>query len=704
MSDLRKIKIDGVEHEVPGEYTLMQACEEYGGAEIPRFCYHERLSVAGNCRMCLVEWEGAPKPQASCALQVKDLRPNRDGSPAHIKTNSEVVKKAREGVMEFLLINHPLDCPICDQGGECDLQDQAMAYGRDFSRFEENKRAVDDKHMGPLVNTIMTRCIQCTRCVRFITEVAGVQEIGLVNRGENAEITTYLEKSLTSELSGNVIDLCPVGALTSKPYAFNARPWELDKVESIDVMDAVGSNIRVDSRRDAVLRILPMVNDDVNEEWISDKTRFVWDGLARQRLDRPFLRKHGRLQAVGWDEALAVVATKLKGDPEKIAAIAGDLCDAESMFALKSLMDALGVKNIDCRQDGSVLGDGPRETYLFNSTIAGIDHADAILLIGTNPRLEAPIINARIRKRWITGELDVGVLGADADLTYDYENVGLSAADLSGFAKKRSGFAKAFKAAKNPMVIVGSNALIGSDGKALLAEIGSLLKSAKVVRDDWNGFNVLHSAASRVAGLYMGFIPGEGGRDMANILSGAKDGAIETVYLLGADEFDTTALKDAFVIYQGHHGDAGASVADVILPGCAYTEKDGTYVNTEGRMQQGQRAVPPKGQAKEDWAIIRALSGACDRVLPFDSLTQLRDTLVEAYPTFGAMGYAPGAVSVTSFDVETLGEAGALSSAVLQSAVSDFYMTNPIARASEVMAECSAVVEAQDPAYGEAAE
>jgi NADH-quinone oxidoreductase subunit G len=704
MTDLRKIKIDGVEHEVPGEYTLMQACEEYGGAEIPRFCYHERLSVAGNCRMCLVEWEGAPKPQASCALQVKDLRPNRDGSPAHIKTNSEIVKKAREGVMEFLLINHPLDCPICDQGGECDLQDQAMAYGRDFSRFEENKRAVDDKHMGPLVNTIMTRCIQCTRCVRFITEVAGVQEIGLANRGESAEITTYLEQSLTSELSGNVIDLCPVGALTSKPYAFNARPWELDKVESVDVMDAVGSNIRVDSRRDAVLRILPMVNDDVNEEWISDKTRFVWDGLARQRLDRPFLRKHGKLQAVGWDEALAVVATKLKGDPEKIAAIAGDLCDAESMFALKSLMDGLGVKNIDCRQDGLILGEGPRETYLFNSTISGIDKADAILLVGTNPRLEAPIINARIRKRWITGELEVGMLGADADLTYDCESVGLSAADLKGFAKKRSGFAKAFKAAKNPMVIIGAGALSGADAKALLAEIADVLKAANVVREDWNGFNILHSAASRVAGLDMGFLPGEGARNMPGILAGAKDGSVETVYLLGADEFDMAALKDAFVIYQGHHGDAGASVADVILPGCAYTEKDGTYVNTEGRVQQGVRGVPPKGQAKDDWAIIRALSAACDRVLPFDSLDQLRTVMVEAYPTFGALGYAPGAVSVSPLDVSSLGQAGSLSTSVLQSPVADFYMTNPIARASQVMAECSAVAQGAAQTFGEAAE
>jgi NADH-quinone oxidoreductase subunit G len=702
MTDLRKVKIDGVEHEVPAEYTLMQACEEYGGAEIPRFCYHERLSVAGNCRMCLVEWEGAPKPQASCALQVKDLRPNRDGSPAHIKTNSPLVKKAREGVMEFLLINHPLDCPICDQGGECDLQDQAMAYGRDFSRFDENKRAVDDKHMGPLVNTIMTRCIQCTRCVRFITEVAGVQEIGLVNRGENAEITTYLEKSLTSELSGNVIDLCPVGALTSKPYAFNARPWELDKVESVDVMDAVGSNIRIDSRRDAVLRILPMVNDDVNEEWISDKTRFVWDGLARQRLDRPFVRENGKLRQASWDEALGLAAEKLKGDPGKTAAIAGDLCDAESMFALKELMGSLGVQNIDCRQDGSLIGTGAREGYLFNASIAGIDEADAILFIGTNPRLEAPIINARVRKRWITGELEVGLIGAPVDLTYDYAHIGTSAADLDTFTRARKGFASVLKKAENPLVIIGAGALIGEAGQALLAALGKMMSGPKFVREGWNALNILHTAAARVGGLDLGFVPGGSGKSTEAILAGAEAGEIETVYLLGADEFDTSRLKNAFVIYQGHHGDAGAQVADVILPGCAYTEKDGLYVNTEGRVQMGMRAVPPKGMAKDDWAILRALSATLDRVLPFDSQSELRDQMIEKYPTFGALGYAPGAMGAAGFDLSELGQEGALSDAPLTSPVTDFYMTNPIARASNVMAECSAGAGA--PTYSEAAE
>ena len=706
MSDLRKINIDGTEYEVPANYTLMQACEEYGGAEIPRFCYHERLSVAGNCRMCLVEWVGAPKPQASCALQVKDLRPNRDGTPANIRTNSETVKKAREGVMEFLLINHPLDCPICDQGGECDLQDQAMGYGRDTSRFEENKRAVDDKNMGPLVNTIMTRCIQCTRCVRFITEVAGVQEIGLVNRGENAEITTYLEESLTSEMSGNVIDLCPVGALTSKPYAFNARPWELDKVDSIDVMDAVGSNIRVDSRRDAVLRILPVTNDDVNEEWISDKTRFVWDGLARQRLDRPFIREGGALRPAGWDEALGLVAEKLKGDPTQIAAIAGDLCDAESMKALKDLMESLGVKHLDCRQDGSLIGatngkKWARAEYLFNSTIAGLEDADAILLVGTNPRHEAPLINTRIRKAWIEGNLEIGMIGEAADLTYSYEHVGNSAADVAGFAASTSKFAKRFKKAKNPVIIVGAAALRGEAGQALLAALGQLAKETNVIHEDHNGFNILHAAASRVGGLDMGFLPGEGGLGTDAILEAAQQGAIKTVYLMGADELDTSKLKDAFVIYQGHHGDNGAHVADVILPGAAYTEKSGLYVNMEGRVQMADRATSPKGDAKEDWAILRALSAKVDRVLPYDSLDGLREKLMADHPTFMSLDTAP---ERAVFDAAALGAKGTLSSAPLKNPIEDFYMTNPIARASNVMAECSAVIEEKNKTVKEAAE
>jgi len=694
MSDLRKINIDGTEYEVPADYTLMQACEEAAGAEIPRFCYHERLSVAGNCRMCLVEWVGAPKPQASCALQVKDLRPNRDGTPANIRTNSETVKKAREGVMEFLLINHPLDCPICDQGGECDLQDQAMAYGRDGSRFEENKRAVDDKFMGPLVNTVMTRCIQCTRCVRFVTEVAGVEEIGLASRGEDAEITTYLEQSLTSEMSGNVIDLCPVGALTSKPYAFNARPWELDKVESVDVMDAVGSNIRIDSRTGRVLRIMPVVNDAINEEWISDKTRFVWDGLGRQRLDQPFIRENGKLRPTGWDEALARVADKLKGEPEEIAAIAGDLCDAESMKALKDLLDSLGVKNMDCRQDGSMLGTtkGKRQSYLFNTTLNGLEQVDALLIIGANPRLEAPLVNTRIRKRWLTGKLDVALIGEAADLTYTYDHLGAGPDAIATLTKASKGFANKLKKAKKPAVIIGAGALNRADSEQILRAIGVLCDKFKVVREGWNGFNILHTAASRVAGLDMGFLPGEGGKDTRAILDGAASGSIKTVFLLGADELETAKLSNAFVIYQGSHGDAGAHIADVILPGAAYTEKDGLYVNLEGRVQMGARAVAPKGEAKDDWAILRALSSHIDRILPYDSLEALREKLFADHPSFASLDHAPGANDAMEFDVKSMGASGAVSGPIFVNSVTDFYMTNPIARASTVMAECSELV------------
>ena len=691
MSDLRKVNIDGIEMEVPGEYTLMQACEE-AGAEIPRFCYHERLSVAGNCRMCLVEWVGAPKPQASCALQVKDLRPNRDGTPANILTSSPTVKKAREGVMEFLLINHPLDCPICDQGGECDLQDQAMAYGRDTSRFEENKRAVDDKFMGPLVNTIMTRCIQCTRCVRFVTEVAGVEEIGLANRGEDAEITTYLEQSLTSELSGNVIDLCPVGALTSKPYAFNARPWELDSTESVDVMDAVGSNIRVDSRTGRVLRILPVINEDVNEEWISDKTRFVWDGLGRQRLDRPYIRENGKLRPANWDEALALAATHLKGEPETIAAIAGDLCDAESMKALKDLMGSLGVRNLDCRQDGASIGGGSRSEYLFNTGIAGIEDADAILIVGSNPRLEAPLVNTRIRKNWINSNVKIGVIGEPADLTYGYTHIGENPSDIEALTGSTKGFAKILKSAKRPMIIIGAGALARADGAQILRSCGALADKFGMVSADWNGFNVLHTAAARVAGLDMGFLPGEGGLSTVEIAQAAKQGAVKTVYLLGADELGAD-FGDAFVIYQGSHGDAGAHRADLILPGAAYTEKDGLYTNTEGRVQPGQRAVAPKGDAKEDWAIIRALSGHVERILPYDNLQALREKLIADHPVFGGLGIKPD--TDADFDIKTVGAVGKVNSGAFKSPVTDFYLTNPIARSSNVMAECSELVPEQ---------
>ncbi len=689
--NMRTIVIDGEEVTVPQEYNLLQASEA-AGREIPRFCYHERLSVAGNCRMCLVELVGAPKPVASCAFLVKDMRGGPNGEPPQMRTLSPLVKKAREGVMEFLLINHPLDCPICDQGGECDLQDQSMAYGRSGSRFAENKRAVEDKNMGPLIKTIMTRCIQCTRCVRFSTEIAGVPELGATGRGEDMEITTYLEQSMTSELSGNVIDLCPVGALTSKPYAFNARPWELNKTETIDVMDALGTNIRVDARMGGVLRIMPRIHDDVNEEWISDKTRFVWDGLGRQRLDRPYARRDGKLAPVAWDEALGIAAEKLSGDASKIGVIAGDLNDVEGLKAAKDLFDALGVTSLDCRQDGAKIGGQVREGYLFNSTIAGIDNADAILIVGSNPRLESPVLNARIRQRWLTGKCEVGLIGEPADLTYEYDHVGTGPADLAGLAKKRSGFIKALKNAERPMIIIGQGALAREDGAQVLRAAGELAAKVGAVKDGWNGFNVLHTAASRVGALDLGFLPGEGGRDVAAMLDGASSGEVETVVLLGADEVDMARVGEAFVIYVGHHGDAGAMRADLILPSAAYTEKNGLYVNTEGRVQMGARAVFPKGEAKEDWAIFRALSARLNKQLPYDDLNTLRMKLIEDHPTFGEIDHAPGAATAADFDPAQLGEDGDVSDAPFESPITDFYLTNAIARASKTLAECSAMV------------
>jgi len=679
MTDLVKVIVDGNEIEVPRNWSVMQACEA-AGAEIPRFCYHERLSVAGNCRMCLVEWVGAPKPQASCALGVGDLRPDRDGTPAKISTTSEIVKKAREGVMEFLLINHPLDCPICDQGGECDLQDQAMAYGTDRSRFEDNKRAVEDKYMGPLVKTIMTRCIHCTRCVRFTTEVAGVKDMGLLGRGEDAEITTYLEKALASELSGNVIDLCPVGALTSKPYAFHARPWELRKTESIDVMDAVGTAIRVDSRGQEVMRIMPRTHEAVNEEWLADKSRFIWDGLKTQRLDKPYVRKNGKLMPVSWNEALQAVAGGFPSDTSKAAAITGDLACAESTYALKELMTALGVASIDCREDGTKLTSGNRAGYLFNSTIEGIDHADALLIVGSDVRKEAPIINARIRKRYLErGFRKIGLIGSARDLTYAYEHLGIDAAALTD-----QDAAGILEGAERPMIIVGQGALARADGAAILAACAKLAKRT----DDWNGLNVLHTSSGRVNGLDLGFVPYDGGRDVAGIVEGIAKGDVEFVYLLNADEVSFEKRAGTFVVYQGHHGDRGAHLADVILPGSSYTEKDALWVNTEGRVQRGRRAIFPPGEAKEDWAILRALSTVMGKTLPFDTLADLRRKLFAAYPSFGSINHAPGAASG---DLAGVGTPGTIDGGVISPAVTDYYLTNVIARASKTMAECSRI-------------
>ena len=616
MSDKLKVTVDGIEVEVEAGTTIMQACEE-AGAEIPRFCYHERLSVAGNCRMCLVEVENAPKPVASCAMPV--------APDMVVSTSSDTVKTAREGVMEFLLINHPLDCPICDQGGECDLQDQALGFGGDASRFEDNKRAVENKNMGPLVKTIMTRCIHCTRCVRFAQEVAGVPEIGAIGRGEDMEITTYLEASLDSELSGNVIDLCPVGALTSRPYAFTARPWELRKTETIDVMDALGSNIRVDMRGREAMRIMPRNHDDVNEEWLSDKSRFVWDGLNTQRLDRPFIRRDGKLVPASWDEAFDLVESKLKGKGDKTAAIAGDLVCAEGQFALKGLMDALESPHVDCRQDGAKIS-GPRGNYLFNASIAGIEEADALLLIGSNPRLEAPVLNARIRKRYLAGNFPIASIGEAVDLTYKAEFIGAGADTLADLLAGKQSFADTLKNAENPMIIVGQGALTRDDGAAVLASAIELAEKTGA------SFNMLHTAAARVAGLDLGLVPGEGGFDVAAMQEAAQSGALENVILYGADEIAGASLGEAFVVYIGSHGDRGAHRADVILPAAAYTEKQATYVNTEGRAQMTEQAATPPGEAREDWKIFRALSARLDVTLPYDNLNELRAAMYEAAP------------------------------------------------------------------------
>ena len=676
---MTKIIIDDQEIDVPPEYTLLQACEA-AGAEVPRFCFHERLSIAGNCRMCLVEVKGGPpKPTASCAMSVRDLRPGPKGEPPVVMTNSPMARKARQGVMEFLLINHPLDCPICDQGGECDLQDQAMAYGVDSSRYAENKRAVENKYIGALVKTSMNRCIHCTRCVRFTTEVAGVSELGAIGRGEDMEITSYLERALTSELQGNVVDLCPVGALTSKPTEFHARPWEYVKTESVDVMDALGSAIRVDSRGREVIRILPRVNEAINEEWISDKTRHVVDGLKTQRLDRPYVRIDGKLRPSTWPQAFAAVAEKVKETKaERVGAIVGDLASIEEMFALKGLMDRLGVVSVDCRQDGSKLDPKwGRASYLFNSTVAGIDAADAILIIGSNPRLESPVLNARIRKRWLRGDCLVGVIGEKADLTYPYQYVGAGPDTLARFADHPP-------ANKNrPMFILGAGAFARPDGAAILSLAAKAAASLGVINDGWNGFNILHGAASRVGGLDLGLVPSAGGLTALEMVA---PGALDVLFNLGADEIEIA--PGAFVVYIGTHGDQGAQRADVILPGAAYTEKAGTYVNLEGRAQFAERAVFPPGDAREDWAILRALSEPLGAKLPYDTSSQLRAALALAHPDLARIDAVAPANAAALRDISSEGE---ISSAPFMSWVSDFYFTNPIARASKVMAECSAL-------------
>jgi NADH-quinone oxidoreductase subunit G len=679
---MTKLIVDGKEIDVPAEYTLLQACEA-AGAEIPRFCYHERLSIAGNCRMCLVEVKGGPKPVASCAWGVRDCRPGPKGEPPEISTRSPMVKKAREGVMEFLLINHPLDCPICDQGGECDLQDQAMGYGVDTSRFAENKRAVEDKYLGALVKTSMNRCIQCTRCVRFSAEVCGAPEMGATGRGEDMEITTYLESALTSELQGNLVDICPVGALTSKPYAFAARPWELGKTQSVDVMDGVGSAIRVDTRGREVMRILPRVNEAVNEEWISDKTRHIVDGLRTQRLDRPYIRENGQLRAASWQQAFAAIAAKIsRTDGKRIGAIAGDLAAVDEMFALKELLAKFGSANLAVQGGDAFDPKAGRASYIFNPTISGIDQADALLIVGSNPRKEAAVLNARIRKRWRTGHLKVGVIGARPDLTYDYDYIGAGTDSLGDLAAGKHSFADVLKNAEKPIVLVGTDAFTRHDGAAVLAQAAKLALDIGAVKDGWNGFAVLQNTASRVGALDIGFAAGAGGLNAAQMNT---FGTLDVLFLLGADEVKVP--DGTFVVYIGTHGDAGAHRADVILPGAAYTEKSGIFVNTEGRAQMANRAGFPPGEAKEDWAIIRALSDVLGKKLPYDSLAALRQAIFKVVPHLMRLDQIEAG---NAADLKTLaGRSGAVEKVPFKTSVEDFYLTNPIARASAVMAECS---------------
>ncbi|WP_426959871.1 NADH-quinone oxidoreductase subunit NuoG [Muricoccus radiodurans] len=681
-----KVSVDGQEVEVPLGATALQAAE-LAGAEIPRFCYHERLSIAGNCRMCLVEVEKAPKPVASCAFPVMD--------GMKIFTDTPVVRNARRGVMEFLLINHPLDCPICDQGGECDLQDQAMAYGNDDSRYREHKRAVTDKYLGPLVKTVMTRCIQCTRCVRFAAEVAGVPELGATGRGEAMEITTYVEKALSTELSGNLIDICPVGALTSRPYAFMYRPWELAKTDSVDVLDATGCNIRVDSRGPDIIRILPRVHEDVNEEWLHDRGRFSFDALKKRRLDRPWIRKDGKLRPATWPEAFGAIADRLRGLPgDRIGAVAGGLADAESIVALKDLMAALGSRNLDCREDGAAIDGSQRPFYLFNPTIAGIEQADAFLIIGSNPRTEAPVLNARIRKRVMQSGVPVGYIGpGGVNLTYGARMLGDGPSTLQGVVNSR--FGEVLRGAKRPLILLGRGALARPDGAAVLAAAWALAQSLNAVREDWNGFGLLHQQGGQVGALDLGFLPGEGGKDLGAMLGGGLD----ALWLLGADGFDPSLIAPGtFVVYQGSHGDRAASRADVILPAATYLEKDGTYVNTEGRVQRGRRAVFPPGEAREDWRILRAVSEVLGHRLPYDDLAAIRGRLAEVNSVFGRVDETPTPEAMTAAPA---GEAGAMGSDAFAASIPDYWQFGTFGRMSDVMAECT---RAHQPAPAMAAE
>ena len=676
---MTKINIDGKDFEVEENLSIIQACE-YSGIEIPRFCYHEKLSIAGNCRMCLVDIEDSrgmsPKPIASCAMQVTD------GLKIHTKT--ERVRKAREGVMEFLLINHPLDCPICDQGGECDLQDQSVAYGVGTSRYEQNKRSVENKDMGPFIKTEMNRCIHCTRCVRFSTEVSGLDEIGAIGRGRDMEITTYLDMAVKSELSGNVIDLCPVGALTSKPYAFSARPWELKQTESIDVMDAIGSNIRIDSKGNKVMRVLPRNNDEINEEWISDKTRFFWDGLSLQRIDKPYLRQEGKLKKISWKKAIEVAAEKLQNsNPEKIASIVGDLTSIESVYSLKKLMKMIGSPNIECRQDGSKISGG-REKWLFNSKISGIDESDGCILIGTNPRLEAALINSRIIRKSKENNYSIGLLGNKENLNYDYNYLGNNPETIHELINGTNSFNKKLEKMEKPIMIIGQGALKGDYGEDYLNLCIQLAHKYNFLSDEWNGFNVLHNAASRPGAMELGFLPGKKGKNLDQIIEGYNNGSISTLFLLGADEIEINNKSECFIIYQGHHGDKGANLADLILPSPSFNEQNGLYMNTEGRIQESLRATFPIGEAKEDWQIISLIIEKMALGNGFKNFEEVRNDLFKYYP------------QLSNIDICLLGEkltkknkANKIKKHLFYSSIKNFWLSNSITRSSKLMCERS---------------
>lgn len=667
-----KITVDGKEIEVDDGLTVLQACEQ-AGAEIPRFCYHERLAIAGNCRMCLVDIEKSPKPVASCALNVSD--------GMVISTNNDKVKAARNGVMEFLLINHPLDCPICDQGGECDLQDQAFKYGKGISNYHENKRAVADKDLGPLIQTYMTRCIHCTRCVRFTEDIAGIEEMGAIGRGEHMEITSYLSRTLDSELSGNMIDLCPVGALTSKPYKFKARNWELHHTESVDVMDAMGANIRLDSRGNEIMRVLPVCNDEINEEWISDKTRFSYDGLKYQRLDRPYIKRNGKFEPITWQEALAVAADKLKNTaPDKIAAIAGDLTDCETMFATKMLFNQLGSGLCDANMYGYKFDFSARGNYLFNTTISGIKQSDLILIIGANPREDAPVLNSIIGRQVRFKRAQIYGIGAAKNQTYPIEDLGSEPSVLQNILAGKHAICAKLAAANKPMIIIGDGVYSREDAFAMMSLIQEIATKYGVIKDSWNGFNILHKHAATVGAIELGFMLQ--GEESKNVIDRAKTGEIEVLYLLGADELEIEGTK-AFVIYQGHHGDKGASNADLILPGAAYTEKDAIYVNLEGRAQYAYAAVSPPGEARLDWQIILAIAKAAEVNLKFTDLHSLRASLRLTSDIFSNIGKVP-ANNIVMIDHD-----GAVSSDAILPAEANFFMANAINRASVTMAKCT---------------